>query len=76
LSGLLCHLVLANAPSIFMNQVLKPYISKFVVAYFDDILIYGKMEKEHRSHLTQIMMVLEREKFHGNLKKFTFFQMR
>jgi len=56
-----------------MNEVFRPYISLFVVVYFDDILVYSKSEKEHLKPLTEIMHVSEKEKLYGNLKKCTFF---
>ena len=43
------------------------------MVYFDGILIYSKIEKEHFYHLNQIMMVLDKEKLFGNLKKCSIF---
>lgn len=58
---------LCNAPSKFqatMNELLRPFLRKFVVVFFDDILVYSGSFKDHFTHLGKIFDVLSAGNFY------------
>lgn len=66
---------LTNAPAAFMNlvnDILRPFIDKFVSAYLDDILIYSKTKAEHVQHLRQVFEKLREHKLYAKTSKCKF----
>ena len=52
---------LTNAPTTFqslMNDVFREHLSRFVLVFFDDILVYSTSESEHLYHLQTVFQIL------------------
>ena len=63
---------LCNAPSTFqslMNRIFKPYLRKFVLVFFDDILVYSTDVTVHEEHLILVFSILQENWLHVNTKK-------
>jgi len=55
-----------------MNQLFQPYLRKFVLVFFYNILIYSKTWKENMNHLEQVLSLLEKNQFYAKMSKCTF----
>ena len=55
-----------------MNELFQPYLRKFVLVFFDDILIYNTTWREHIQHLDQVLTILEEHHFFAKMSKCTF----
>jgi hypothetical protein len=66
---------LTNALGIFIrltNQVLWPFINKFVMIYFDGILVFNHNKTNHIEHLRSVLKVWLKNKLYVKLKKCSF----
>lgn len=66
---------LTNAPATFqglMNHVFREYLRKFVLIFFDDILIYSSSEEEHVKHLEEVFKTMRLNKMFAKRSKCEF----
>jgi len=62
---------LINAPSTFnglVHHVLRELLGKFVVVYFDDILIYSMSQDDHLHHLRSVLETLRKTSLYANME--------
>ena len=67
---------MSNAPSTsirVITQLFRPFIDKFVVVSFDNLLIYSRTQEQHVDHMRQVLCTLQAEKFYANPKKCAFY---
>lgn len=68
---------LTNAPATFqalMNTVFQPYLRKFVLVFFDDILIYSPDLSNHVKHLKIVLEILRFHQLYAKRPKCAFSQ--
>ena len=66
---------LCNAPATFqalMNDVLRPFLRRFVLVFFDDILIYSASWTDHLRHLRIVLTELRRHSLFVKCSKCAF----
>lgn len=66
---------MSNAPATFqslMIDIFRGYLHKFVLVFFDDILVYSKTPQEHVEHVRIVLDILQQHKLYANKKKCQF----
>jgi hypothetical protein len=66
---------LCNVPAMFqalMNDVLRPFLRRFVLVFFDDILIYSKTWADHLRHICAVLSELRHHQLYAKRTKCAF----
>nr|GEW94209.1 putative mitochondrial protein [Tanacetum cinerariifolium] len=66
---------LTNAPSTFqnlMNTIFQPYPRKFMLVFFDDILIYSPTWESHLEHIALVFLKLQEHSLIARISKCAF----
>ncbi|XP_049355741.1 uncharacterized mitochondrial protein AtMg00860-like [Solanum verrucosum] len=59
-----------------MNDIFRDHLRKFILVFFDDILIYSKDYASHLGHLKVVLDILKQNQLVINKKKCTFGQLK
>ena len=66
---------LMNAPATFqsvMNHIFHKFLQKFLLIFFDNILVYSCSPEDHRQHLSTVFQLLSDNELLVNPKKCQF----
>lgn len=57
-----------------MNRVFQPFLRKFVLVFFDDILIYSRSLSDHVSYLSLVFDIMKKNTLYTKRSKCSFGQ--
>ena len=66
---------LTNAPATFqscMNHIFRTQLHKYILVFFDDILIYSRTWEEHLRHLDEVLGILQEQSLYAKMSKCEF----
>ena len=55
-----------------MNSMFKHFFRKFVLVFFDDILIYRKSSEEHVQHVGTVLQLIKEKELYAKPSKCSF----
>ena len=66
---------LTNAPTTFqscMNRIFNKKLRKYLLVFFDDLLIYSRTWEEHLKHLNEVLSIMEEQSLFAKQSKCEF----